>query len=342
MNRSNPKFTFISRKEQSVKIDLDTQIGRFLQAKSLVKRSKKTIHTYAQSLSQFRTWYEAQVDAVIDSETLKTFIHYLTFVKVRWDDHPTNSSAVVGLSARSVNNIIRVLKIFFNYLVAERTITASPMDALSYQTEEKNTFEVFTDEHVVLLMSAPNRRVYTGMRDYCMMLMLCDTGLRIGELTGLKISDIDFTLRQLVVRAEISKSRTTRIIPLSPLTIKELERLISYMDVSDDDYLWLTQFGNRYFGDTFSKMLKLYAKRVGVTGPRVSPHTFRHYMAVKYLRGGGDPISLARILGHSSLDMTQVYVKFTGMDLRDQHDKASPVTNLLDKGNEKKRGKVRF
>lgn len=55
-------------------------------------------------------------------------------------------------------------------------------------------------------------------------------------------------------------------------------------------------------------MPKLYAKRVGVTDARVSAHTFRHYFAVKFLCDGGDPIALARILGHSSLDMTQVYV----------------------------------
>lgn len=118
-----------------------------------------------------------------------------------------------------------------------------------------------------------------------MMLVLCGCGLRIKELTSLRVSDVDFRLRQITIRAEISKTKTTRVAPISQKTVKELENLVSFINVEPDDYLWLTQFGERYFGDTFGKMLKLYAKRAGVTGPRVSPHTFRHYFAVKFLRG---------------------------------------------------------
>ncbi|MEV5028486.1 tyrosine-type recombinase/integrase [Paenibacillus sp. LPE1-1-1.1] len=342
MIRNNPKFTFASKRGRSVKFDLETQIERYLQIKRTEKRSPKTVDTYAQTLAQFRKWYEARTDAELNSDVMREFIHFLTYEKVSWDDHPTSPKGKVGLSPRTVNNIIRNMKVFFNYLMKERVITHSPLDVINYQKEEKETFELFTDEDVLKLLSAPNRRVYTGHRDYCMMLLLIDGGLRIKEMTSLKISDIDFKLRQVTVRAEVSKTNTTRVIPLSQRTIKEIEKLIEYMNVEMNDYLWLTQFGNRYFGDTFAKMLKLYAKRVGVTGARVSPHTFRHYMAVKFLRGGGDPIALARILGHTSLSMTQVYVRFTGMDLREQHDKASPVTSLLDQGNEKKRGKLRF
>lgn len=342
MSRINPKYTFASRRGRTVKFDLETQIERFLQAKRIEKRSPETIETYAQSLGQFFKWYSARSESDISTDIVREFVHYLAYEKTRWDDHPTSPNGRVGLSPRSVNNLVRVLKVFFNYLKAERVITHSPMDAINYQKEGKETFELFTDEDVVKLLSAPNRRIYTGHRDYCMILMLVDGGMRIKELTSLKISDIDFKMRQVTIKAESSKTMTTRVIPLSQRTVKELEKLISYMNVEDNDYLWLTQFGERYYGDTFAKMLKMYAKRVGVTGARVSPHTFRHYMAVKFLRGGGDPIALARILGHTSLNMTQVYVRFTGTDLREQHDKASPVASLLDQGNEKKRGKLRF
>lgn len=342
MSRINPKFTFVSKRSRTVKFDLDTQIERFLQSKRLEKRSARTVSAYEQVLSQFRKWYALRPDAELSTELMREYISYLTFEKTRWDDHPTSPNGKVGLSARTVNNVLRNLKIFFNYLLKERVITHSPIDALNYQKEDKDTFEVFTDDDVLKLLSAPNKRVYTGLRDYCMMLVLCDGGLRIKELTSLKISDIDFKLRQITIRSEVSKTNTTRVIPISQRTVKELEKLIAYMNVEENDYLWLTQFGERYFGDTFAKMLKMYAKRVGVTGARVSPHTWRHYMAVKFLRGGGDPMALARILGHTSLSMTQVYVRYTGTDLREQHDKASPVMSLLDQGNEKKRGKLRY
>lgn len=339
------KFQFISKRgrdESVIKIKLAQEIESFLHAKRLQRRRPKTVSAYEQVLEQFRKWYESRAYTEITVDILRGYIEFLTFEKVRWDDHPTNPHGEAGLSARTVNNVIRNMRIFFNHLKRENIITYSPMDSVGYQTEEQDTFEVFTDDDVLKLLQAPNRRVYTGRRDYCMMLVLVDTGLRIKELTGLKVADVDLKLRQITIPAALAKTNRTRIVPISQLTAKELSALIDYMGLESSDYLWLTQFGERYLGDTFSKMLKLYAKRSGVTGCRVSPHTFRHYFAVKFLREKGDPIALQRILGHSSLNMVQVYVKYTGTDLSTQHDESSPVTALLDRGNEKKRGKTKF
>lgn len=340
--RSNPKFIFVSKQDKPIKLDFERAFTDYIYTKRIEKRSAKTIETYEQTLNQFRKWYEDSGHKSMTTEILREYIHYLTFDKTRWDDHPTSPNGQLGLSARSVNNIIRNLKVFYNHLVKERVITYSPMAAIRYQTEDKDTFEVFTDEDVMKLLDAPNTRIYTGLRDRCMMLVLADCGCRCGELTQLKISDVDLKLRQIVIRSEIAKTNTTRVLPISKITAKELEKLMSFMNVNEDDYLWLTQFGERYYADSFGKMLKKYGKKAGVSSARVSPHTWRHYFAVKFLRSGGDPIALARLLGHTSLNVTQIYVKYSKSDLHEQHDKASPVANLLDGGNERKRGKTRF
>lgn len=338
----NAKFTFINRKKQVANFDFDAQVSNFLFSKKIEKRTEKTLLTYRQTLEAFRKWMIEREISEITPETMRDYIHYLTYEKRRWDDHPTSPVGEVGLSPRGVNNIIRILNIFFNYLVSERVITNSPMENIKYQPEDNDTFEVFTDDDVMRLLSAPNRRVYTGWRDYCMMLTLIDTGLRIKELTSMKVSDIDFKLRQIVVRAEVSKTKTARVVPVSNKTLKELERLIEYMNIEKDDYVWLTQFGERYYADTFAKMLKKYGKKAGIEDARVSPHTFRHYFAVKFLKSGGDPIALMRILGHTSLTMTERYVKYTKSDLSEQHEKASPVVNLIGHSNERKSGKKLF
>lgn len=338
----NAKFTFIQRNQLAKTIDLSKYIAEYLDAKRLARRSERTIEAYEQTLSQFAKWFAQKDEEVITSNIMREYIRYLTFEKQKWDDHPTNKTGSKGLSARSINNTIRNLRIFFNYLVRERVISSSPMESIPYQSEVKDTFEVFTDDDVVKLLGAPNTRTFTGMRDYTMMLVLIDTMCRIKELTSLRVSDVDFKLRQITIRAEIAKTRTTRVIPISQRTAKAVAALIQYMNVTDNDYLWLTQFGERYLADTFSKMLKNYGKKVGIVGVRVSPHTFRHYGAIKYLRSGGDPISLMRLLGHTSLSMTERYVRFTNSDLSEKHAKASPVTNLLDSGNSRKSGQVKF
>ncbi|MBG9796824.1 tyrosine-type recombinase/integrase [Brevibacillus laterosporus] len=336
------KFNFISRPETAKEFNLEKCISEYLAAKRLERRSKKTIEIYGQTLSQFKKWIDKEGHRDISSSVMRDYIHYLSFEKEKWDDHPTNKTGPVGLTPRTVNNNIRNLRVFFNYLVREKIIKTSPVEGLNYQTQVRDTFEIFKDEDVLRLLEAPNTRVYTGLRDYVMMLVLIDTGVRINELTHIKISDVDLKSRQIFIRAEISKTNTARSIPISTTTAKQLERLISFMNVEDTDYLWLTQFGERYFADTFAKMLKRYGKKAGVTGVRVSPHTFRHYFAVKFLKQGGEPIALMRILGHTSLTMTEKYVKYAQGDLTTFHEKASPVTSLLAQASQRKRGKRLF
>lgn len=336
------KFVFATRKKGGVTFDFDAELERFLYAKRLAKRSPDTIEIYEQTMKQFRRWYTDCGETIITADLMRRYVAYLTEEKTRWDDHPTSPKKDVGLSPRSVNNIIRNMRVFFNYLVGERVISFNPVNAVNYQTDKKDTFEVFTDDEVKRLLAAPNRKVYTGLRDACMMLVMIDCALRIKELTSLKVSDVDFKLRQITVRAETSKTGTTRVCPFSRETAAELTKLLDMMNAEDDDYLWLTQFGERYYGDTFAKLLKNYATRAGISGPRVSPHTFRHYSAVSMIRAGSDPFTVMRILGHTTLTMTEKYIRFTGGDIREQHEKASPVTRIVADGNEKKRGKRRF
>ncbi|MBP1999458.1 site-specific recombinase XerD [Paenibacillus shirakamiensis] len=231
MPPKQPKFAFVSKGNRPVKIDLEKQITHFIDSKRIEKRSPKTISAYFQVLEQFRKWFVDTGEKEISSEILRKYIGYLTSEKIRWDDYPTSPNGGCGLSARTVNNVIRNMRIFLNYLMKERIISHSPMNAVNYQIQNKETFEIFTDEEVTKLLGSPNLRVYTGRRDFCMMLVLIDGGLRIKEMTSLLVSDIDFKLRQVTIRAEIAKTRTTRIVPLSQRTIKEIEKLISYMDL---------------------------------------------------------------------------------------------------------------
>ncbi|WP_314587902.1 tyrosine-type recombinase/integrase [Paenibacillus terrigena] len=335
------RFNFRNKKEKPIRLKLDQLIDEYLYVKRSEKRSPKTVSAYEQTLSQFAKWLESANYESITVETIREYIYFLSYKKSRWDDHPTSPTKEIGLSARTVNNNIRNLKVFFNYLLRERIIKCSPMELINYQREEKNSFSIFTDEDVKLLLSVPDKRTYTGHRDYVIMLLLCDCGLRINELTNLKVNDVDFESNYLNVGARSNKIKTRRIVPMSSNTANSLKNLILRMAIEPTDYIFLTQYGERYSGDSFGKMLKKYANRVGLAGPRVSPHTFRHYMAVKFLREGGNTIVLMRILGHSSLSMTEKYVRFSMNDIREQHDKASPVKNLIDL-KKRKDGKRRF
>ncbi|MFB3160428.1 tyrosine-type recombinase/integrase [Neobacillus sp. 179-J 1A1 HS] len=337
-----PKFHFKQRSKIRGNLDIEKAIEKFLDARRLENKSPKTIKTYAQTLGKFADWLGNANSAELNADTIRDYIRYMTEEKEKWSDHPTTQTQGVGVSPRTINNIIRVLRIFFNYLISERVISENPAAGINYQTERNDTFEIFTDEDVVKLLEAPNKKTYTGYRDYVIMLVLIDTGLRIGELTHIKCGDINFQTRQIVIHAENSKMNETRVVPISPKTAKELSELVNYINSRDEDYAFLTQFGERYIADTFAKMLKKYGKKAGIENVRISPHTFRNYMAVKFLKSSGDPFTLMRILGHKDFAMTNRYVKYSNVDVSGQFEKASPVMNLIDSGNNRKRGRLRF
>ncbi|SKA88789.1 tyrosine-type recombinase/integrase [Sporosarcina newyorkensis] len=341
------KFDFLNKKDSTIdrNFNFERTAVQFLDEKRLQKRSPKTIKTYKQVLDHFAEFCKERELQGIEATCVRDYVQYMTFEKVKWDDHPTNISEQVGVSARTVNNSIRILRVFYNWAVKKRLASYNPAHEVSTQKEDEHTFEIFTDEEVKILLNSPNQRTYTGFRDYVLMILVIDTGMRVTEMTSLKRFDISLIYRQIHIRAEIAKGRRARTIPISKTTSELLRKLFEYVGLDDEnseEYVFLSQYGDKYYGENFQKMLKLYEKRSGITfRGRVSPHTFRHYFAVKFLRNGGDAFALMKILGHTDISMTQRYVNYIQSDLQEVHDRVSPTESLLNP-TKKSRGAVRF
>lgn len=341
------KFEFKRRQDsaQLRQFNYGQTVERFLDGKRLQKRSDRTIQTYKQTLDHFAKYCVENDLTGAEDDCVREYVRYMTFEKTKWDDHPTNQSDVVGVSARSVNNAIRVLRVFYNWAVSMKLINTNPAQDVGLQTEDEESFEIFTDAEIESILAAPRRRTYTGLRDYAMMVLIMDTGMRVGEMTALVRNDFDLAYRQIGMRAEITKNRKARVVPISRTTSELLRQLFEYIGIDDDnslEFVFLTQYGERYYGDTFAKMLKKYAKRSHIPiKARVSPHTFRHYFAIKFLRNGGDPFALMKILGHKDISMTQRYVQYANADIKEAHDKASPAESLISPASRRK-GSVKF
>ncbi|MHC8516182.1 tyrosine-type recombinase/integrase [Sporosarcina sp. ITBMC105] len=341
----NFQFKRRTRRTVNNKMNLEETLERFLYAKRLQKRSERTIKSYEGALKKYIAYCEENKFDGSKHETVESYINYLSFKKTKWDDHPTSHSDVVGVSARSVNNALSVLRVFFNWVNSQGISEDNPTDRIERLKEDDTGFEVFTDDEINLILNAPNKRTYTGFRDYVMIIVLIDTGIRLRELVSLKRGNFELKYRQLVIAADTSKSRRTRTIPLSHTTTEALQELFDLIGVDEeytDELVFLTQFGDHFSGDHFAKNLKNYERRLGgLIKARVSPHTFRHYFAVKFLRNGGDAFALQNILGHTDLAMTQRYVRYTNADLQEIHDKASPIESIITK-KRIVRGKVKF
>lgn len=169
------------------------------------------------------------------------------------------------------------------------------------------------------------------MRDAALLLTLYDTGLRTGEIAGLKTSDVDVTKGVIHVRAETSKREKGRVVPLgvrAARAITRYERQERKPASERIDTLFLGREGMPMGRSALGQLLARLARSAGIPRENAAPHAWRRGFAVEFLRQGGNLFSLQQILGHSSLQMSRRYVTYLPQDLMAEHMRASPADRL--------------
>lgn len=214
---------------------------------------------------------------------------------------------LASLAARGISGLSRARKLaaireFFRYLVDQvGELSKSPADGIPTPKKEKNSRTwLISDEYSRMLSLAGG-----NPRDYAILQVFLQTGLRVGELIDLKVDDADFTARLLQVRG---KGMVSRDIPLEK---KAIQALRSWLAVRPDDVEYPHLFLNRY-GEPISergvrKLVVKYRIAAGIA-KRASCHSLRHTMATYKAEQGVNPFQLKEWLGHARLDTTQIYV----------------------------------
>ncbi|ERM91931.1 hypothetical protein O163_08260 [Caldanaerobacter subterraneus subsp. yonseiensis KB-1] len=164
-------------------------------------------------------------------------------------------------------------------------------------------------------------------RDYVIIQLLYDTGMRVGECLNIQMDDIDLTNRAIRLKAENVKNKKERYVFYSQHMSQELKRWIDYKDrYVESDFLFCTKRGNPLRVQYFEKNFRQYGERVGLD---VHPHILRHTFAKKCLLAGMDIYTLSKILGHASVTTTEkAYLELTKDDIRKNYLKYSPLTRL--------------
>lgn len=182
------------------------------------------------------------------------------------------------------------------------------------------------------LLQQPDRTRFVGLRDYCFLLTLLDTGMRLSETLSLKVGDLD--LEEMWVNV-IGKGNKERRVAMSARLLVELkpylrkrEAAVASVGVPDSPWLFPNDIGTRLCSKTMQKHLKTYGTKADIKRVRVSPHTFRHTFAVNFVRNGGDPFTLQKILGHSSLETTRRYCELAEEDVLRRHRELTPLATM--------------
>ncbi|MGI6251843.1 MAG: tyrosine-type recombinase/integrase [Aminivibrio sp.] len=228
----------------------------------------------------------------------------------------------------SYNLRFAYLKVFWDWLIAEGFFRGSrhPLAGLTKRRPQGRIVQL-EEKEVARLLEQPDQRTYAGLRDYAAMMLQVDTGIRPGELLQLMQEDYRPEKEGVTIRAPVSKTRTSRTLPISPPTVSAINKLLIIRPSSWGDVpIFCTYDGRPFSVREYSRRIKEYGKKCGLD---ITSYSLRHAAALLLLRRGADAFTVQALLGHSTMQMTRHYVNLTNEDTRRGHNKAGVIRSIL-------------
>ena len=238
---------------------------------------------------------------------------------------PDNGST---LAISTVRGYVRAWKTFFSWCFSESLVDYNPADTrLKPPKPTKKVKPAFTEEHIYKMLSTFDTSDALGFRNYVILVLLLDTGMRLAELGNLRIQDVHENYVKV-----LGKGRQEREIGIYPETRKLLWKYISKYRVpanSDIEALFLTRSGTPLRTGGIKWIISQVQKKSGLEDIQLSAHVFRHTFAKMYLSSGGDVFKLSREMGHSDVQVTKLYLEdFSSSEARKDHKSYSPIARL--------------
>ena len=296
-------------------ISVEEAFNNFIFYKTTQGVSEGTISNYKGTLLNCVAKY---LDTSIQLSDLNYKTIQTMIIKLREADLATNTIA----------SYIRILRVFLSWARSEGLCDLS---IPSYKTIE-TVKEVYTDKELSLLLKKPNlkRCRFPEYRSWVIINFLVNSGARASTIRNILVSDVD--LDNGFVNYRHTKNRKVQVIPLCTQMRIILKEYLNYRKGSPSDYLFCTESGEMLTENALRSSIVRYNTSRGVE--KNSIHLFRHTFAKKYLLDcGGNPFTLQRILGHSTLDMTLHYCNIYNVDLITNYDSFSPLQKLTAKSN---------
>lgn len=241
-----------------------------------------------------------------------------------------------NLSPASVFHIWKALRSFYKWAVPELGVNNVMANLHQPPYQHKEISPLSNGEIDKLLSAAVVVGTANGSVSYeyrhpqadrnrLVILLMLDTGVRVGELARLNVDDVNMDTCEIAVRPYRSslKSRP-RSVYFGKRTQKELWKYLLNREGVKNDPLLLSTYERRMSADAIKHLVRRISLRAGVPA---HPHSFRHTFAIEYLRNNGDIFTLQRLLGHSSLEMVRYYLALANSDMEAAHRRASPVDN---------------
>lgn len=280
-------------------------IEKFLRYLEIEKNySKHTIVNYLHDLNQFQIFLGSLPIEKVDYLGVRK---YLAGLKEK------------NFDTRTVSRRMSTLRSFFKFLNREGYVKASPLSSVSSPKLDKYLPEFLTEEEVTRLIESSIPTDERSLRDRSILETFYSTGIRISELVGLNVDDMDLISGTVKVRGKGKKER------MVPIGDKAIASLRDYLDKrnKNSNAVFLNPSGARITDRGVRNIVKKYILLAGIKRG-VSPHTLRHSFATHLLNRGADLRTVQELLGHVNLATTQIYTHLTTDRLKSVYDKAHP------------------
>jgi integrase/recombinase XerD len=272
--------------------------------------SQNTISSYRTDLKFLKNYYSKLDVTELSFEQLYAFI---------------SSRSRKGYSGRSNARMISTMRKFYGWLIASKIIVDNPTAKISLPKLSKSLPKDMSEIDVEKLLEAPDLSINIGIRDKAMLELMYATGLRVSELVGLNMDDIDTNVGVIQVMGKGSKER---IVPIGEYAVEYLQRY--FVEVRPnlatsfkEKAVFISKHFKRITRQSFWHRIKNYALIAGINTD-ISPHTLRHAFATHLLNHGADLRSVQMLLGHSSVSTTTIYTHISQNRLKEIYQKHHP------------------
>ena len=272
------------------------EVDRFEQYLREVKQaSENTVQSYRRDLMQMITYLEEKGIREAAKVT-KTSLHgYILHMEEQ------------GKAATTISRMMAAIKAFFNYECMQARIRRNPAESLHAPKVEKKAPVILSVDQVSALLAQPSGQTPKEIRDKAMLALLYATGIRVSELIGIQMEDINMNIGFLVCR----DGERERTIPFGRSAKAALEEYLEHarndlLRGKGSDYFFVNCTGGAMSRQGFWKIIKYYGEKAGIEED-ITPHTLRHSFAAHLIARGADMRAVQTILGHSDMATTQMY-----------------------------------
>lgn len=275
------------------------EVDRFEQYLREVKQaSENTVQSYRRDLMQMITYLEEK-EIREAAKVTKTSLHgYILHMEEQ------------GKAATTISRMMAAMKAFFNYECMQACIRRNPAESLHAPKVEKKAPVVLSVDQVSALLAQPSGHTPKEIRDKAMLALLYATGIRVSELIGIQMEDINMNIGFLVCR----DGERERTIPFGRSAKAALEEYLEHarnelLRGKGSDYFFVNCTGGAMSRQGFWKIIKYYGEKAGIEED-ITPHTLRHSFAAHLIARGADMRAVQTILGHSDMATTQMYAAY--------------------------------